>query len=274
MTNPCVYEYQNGKVKLDSKGKRIVDVAATKELKNREILTTDEINGMLENADCIENEYFKLRVKALIALAKKFGKRRSEIASLEREDLRIENGQLYVTFTLRKKHKKGLFQYLRILEKNDLAALQKPLALLKLDWRKWTDTEQGYNIKEDRRTKSVSINDSYAKLILQYLGYLDQKYPEAKYIFPSGIVVFGTSYIVFPDTHLSGRQLLRLIKPLSPTAWLHLFRETKGAEIAKANGRTLTAVYEVRETLDLENETTAYRYVRRYAVQEMKSENN
>ena len=86
--------------------------------------------------------------------------------------------------------------------------------------------------------------------------------------------VFGQSYIIFEKEHLSGRQLLRLIKPLSPTALLHLFRETKGAEIAKTEGRTLKAVYEVRETLDLENEETAYRYVRRYAVQEMKAENN
>jgi hypothetical protein len=77
---------------------------------------------------------------------------------------------------------------------------------------------------------------------------------------------------VFEDQHLSGRQLLRLIKPLNPEAWLHLFRETKGAEIAKDKGRTLDAVYAVRETLDLENEETAYRYVRRYAVQEMKAE--
>lgn len=54
MTNPCVYEYQNGKVKVDSKGKRIVDKEATKELKNREILTNTEINDMLENADSTE----------------------------------------------------------------------------------------------------------------------------------------------------------------------------------------------------------------------------
>ena len=78
--------------------------------------------------------------------------------------------------------------------------------------------------------------------------------------------------MIFLDQHLSGRQLLRLIKPLNENAWLHLFRETKGAEIAREKGRTIDAVYSVRETLDLENETTAYRYVRRYAVQEMKSE--
>jgi hypothetical protein len=101
---------------------------------------------------------------------------------------------------------------------------------------------------------------------------LSEKYPGVKYLFPSGYEVFGSAYVVLPDSHLSGRQLLRLIKPLNESAWLHLFRETKGAEIAKAEGRTLKAVYEVRETLDLENEQTAIRYVRRYAVQEMKAE--
>lgn len=240
----------------------------------RGILENPEVIEMLGNADLIKNEYFKLRVKALIGIAKKFGKRRSEIAALEREDLRIENDQLYVTFTLRKKHKRGLFQYIAFLEKNNPSALDKPHSQLKQEWKLWTETEQGYRVKEDRRTKSVSIQDTYAKLILQYLAFLNVKYPAAKYVFPSGVEIFGTSYMIFENEHLSGRQLLRLIKPLSPTAWLHLFRETKGAEIAKANGRTLASVYEVRETLDLENEETAYRYVRRYAVQEMKAENS
>jgi hypothetical protein len=40
---------------------------------------------MLAEADAIEQEYFRLRVKAFIAIVKKFGKRRSEVPSLERE---------------------------------------------------------------------------------------------------------------------------------------------------------------------------------------------
>ena len=54
--------------------------------------------------------------------------------------------------------------------------------------------------------------------------------------------------------------------------WLHLFREFKGAEIAKQEGLSLKGVYQVKETLDLEKEATAYRYIRRFAVQEMKTE--
>jgi integrase len=250
----------------------ILDKAATKELRNRDPLTNAEIDDMLSEANSLENEYFQLRAKALIAIAKKFGKRRSEIAALARDDLKVENMQLYVTFTLRKKHKKGLFQYLKILEKHNPTALDKSLAELKLDWKEWTQTEEGYRVREEKRTKSVQVTDKYAQLILEYLDYLKQHYPDAQYIFPSGLEVFGTEYMVFNDAHLSGRQILRIIKPLNPDAWLHLFRETVGATIAKAKGRTLDAVYEVRETLDLENEATAYRYVRRYAVQEMKKE--
>jgi hypothetical protein len=100
---------------------------------------------------------------------------------------------------------------------------------------------------------------------------LEQYYPETEWLFSSGRSVFG-NYFIEPLKHLSGRQLLNLIKPLNRSAWLHLFRETKGAEIAKELGRNLTAVYEVRETLDLEKEETAYRYVRRYAVQELEAE--
>jgi len=150
--------------------------------------------------------------------------------------------------------------------------VQRLFAELKLDWKFWTEIEADYRVKKEKRTKSVDFNDKYARLILDYTQFLERKYPNTKYVFPSGIEVFGTSYMSFENEHLSGRQLLRLIKPLNEKAWFHLFRETKGAEIARAKGRTLDAVYEVRETLDLDNETTAYRYVRRCAVQEMKAE--
>jgi integrase len=250
----------------------LIDEAATKELRNRDPLSNEEIDLMITEAGKIEQDYFRFRVKALIGLVKKFGKRMSEIAVLKREDLKVENGKLLVTFTPRKKHKRGLFQYLKCLEVNSPESLEKPLSELKLDWRLWTKTEAGYRVKEEKRIKSVDVNDKYTRLILDYLDYLNEHYPDARYFFPSGTEVFGTSYIISEDKHLSGRQLLRLIKPLNENVWLHLFRETKGAEIAREKGRTLDAVYSVRETLDLENETTAYRYVRRYAVQEMKSE--
>jgi len=63
--------------------------------KNREIPTNREIDGMLEKAELIPNRYFRLRVKALIALVKKFGKRRKELSILERADLKREGHFLY-----------------------------------------------------------------------------------------------------------------------------------------------------------------------------------
>jgi hypothetical protein len=80
---------------------------------------------MLEKADLIPNKYFRFRVKALIALVKKFGKRRKELSILERADLKREGHFLYVTFTIAKKHKKGLFQYFKFLKKNNPSGLNK-----------------------------------------------------------------------------------------------------------------------------------------------------
>jgi integrase len=269
MTNPRVVLQR---VLVDGKLKDVLDEEATRELRNREPLSNSEIDGMLEEADKIANEYFKLRAKAIIALAKKFGKRRSEIASLEVDDLKIENGKLYVTFTIRKKHKKGLFQYLKWLKKNRPESQDKPLIELQQEWQEWTKTEEGIRRKEERRTKAVSVSDKYSRHIVEYRHYLETYAPNSKYLFPSGVSVFGEHYKIRPNKHLTGRQVLGIIKPLNPTAWMHLFRETKGAEIAKTEGNRLLAVYQVRDTLDLEKEETAYRYVRRYAVQEMKAE--
>jgi hypothetical protein len=147
--------------------------------------------------------------------------------------------------------------------------LSKPLPELEAAWKQWQDTEEGQRLKTEERTKRVSLDDRYAKLIVEYLGYLEKSLSAVKLVFPSGVCYFGQTYTLNQDEHLSGRQLLRLIKPLNYEAWLHLFRETKGAEIAKKQGNTITGVYEVRDSLDLEREETAYRYVRRYAVQEV-----
>jgi hypothetical protein len=244
----------------------------------RPILTTQEIDDMIKEADKLPSEYFRLRVKCLIALLKKFGKRRIEISRLKRADLKIVNRDLEVTFNLAKKRKKGLFQYLtatkKLIEKGkaDPSLLTKPLPEIEADWREWQKTAEGHNIKNEISLKSIGLEDKYARFIMEYASFMDQHYNQAVYLFPSGMSVFGQSYLIFPNEHLSGRQLLRLIKPLNETAWLHLFRETKGAEIAKEHGRTLTSIYEVKDTLDLEREETAYRYVKRYAAQKQKVE--
>jgi integrase len=248
------------------------------EYKQRTILTPKEITNMIKKADKIEKPFFSLRVKAIIALAKIFGKRRSEISTLSMTDLEVNNGYLFITFSLRKKHKKGLFQYIKHLEfsvkKGSLTREEldsKTHAQLISEWQAWTKTKDGYRIKEETVTKKASLDSPYCQMIVEYYNYVKKHYPQSKYLFPSGISVFGDSYIVRNDRHLSGRHLLRLIKTLNPQAWLHLFRETKGAEIAREGGRNLNTLYDVRDTLDLENEETAYRYIRRYGVQEVKA---
>ena len=78
----------------------------SKKYKNREPITEEEIAEMLRKTDLIVNPYFRLRVRALIGLLKKFGKRRREIAGLRMIDLEIKENYLYATFNIAKKHKK------------------------------------------------------------------------------------------------------------------------------------------------------------------------
>jgi hypothetical protein len=159
-----------------------------------------------------------------------------------------------------------LFQFLKFLKKTDPSQLTRPLPEIEELWRKWQETELGHKLKTETSLQSISLTDKYAPYVLDYLSYLDSHYPDCKFLFPSGMTVFGISYMVFPEEHLSGRQLLRIVKDLNPTAWLHLFREGKACEVARQYGRTLTSVSEVKDQLDLANESTAYVYVRRFVA--------
>ncbi|RLG44110.1 MAG: hypothetical protein DRN81_05230 [Thermoproteota archaeon] len=196
----------------------------------KEPLSAREIMEMFRKADEIENEYFRLRAKALLSLFRS-GKRRAEVASLRVDDLKIEGRYLYVTFTVVKKRKKSTF----------------------------TKT----------RTKRFPLEGKLAQNIIEYWEYVKTHMPEAKYLFPSIRSVFGYSFAFYKNKHLSGRQILRIIKSLNPNAWCHLFRETRGAEIVKkdeAKGQvSIFTVYKVKHALDLEQETTAWNYIRRYA---------
>lgn len=240
--------------------------------KSRPVLTDQEINDMMSKADLIMNEYFRLRAKAIVSLLKKFGKRRIEIARLKVEDLKQENRYLTVTFTLAKKHKKGLDQFIEVLKAKDPELAYKlTYPELKVRWAAWKKTEEGIIRRDERIDKKVALTDKYAQHITAYLDYLVTKYPKAVYLFPRGKAIF-TNYMVIEDQHISGRQVLRIVKTLDPTTWCHLFRDGKGAEIARDIPNKLLAVFQVKATLDLENEETAYVYVKRWAAEEMKTE--
>jgi integrase len=247
----------------------------SKKYRNRDIMTDEEIEKMLAKADKIKNLYFQFRVKALIALFKKFGKRRKEVGNLAVEDLTVEDGFLHVKFLLAKKHKGGLFQYIKFLkaqEKPEL--LNKPLPTLEAEWRLWQNTSDGCRIrkKKDIREKKLALEDKYCKLIMEYIAYLRENYPTAHYLFPSAKYVFGDLVNLDTGKPLSGRHLLRLLKPLNKRVWCHLFREGVGADISRRLGLSITALAEVQNTLDLEKEETAWNYVRRFAVQEIPTE--
>lgn len=237
----------------------------SKTYSKRGIITPAETDLILNNCDKISDPYFRLRAKALVCLLKKFGKRRSEIARLSITDLNIEGNELTVNFTLSKKRKRGLFQYMRYCEKKAPDMLNKTLPEIRQAWRSWQETEAGHKITNGTSLQAIELNDKYTAPILEYLSYLKTNEPNSVWLFPSGKEVFGASYIVLPNRHLSGSQLLRILKGLKQDCWMHLWRESLGGSIAREHGRTLTAVYEVKEALDLTNEATAMVYIRRYA---------
>jgi hypothetical protein len=77
--------------------------------------------------------------------------------------------------------------------------------------------------------------------------------------------VFGENLSFHDDQHISGRHILRIIKELDPQVWCHLFRETVAAEVVKSDS-SLIGVFKIMMRLDLEEETTAWNYMRRFAV--------
>jgi site-specific recombinase XerD len=93
-----------------------IDEEATKKLRNRPILSNEDIALMLKKADVFKDDYTRLRLKCLVALLKKFGKRRNELAKLKIIQLIINGNYLEITFTISKKHKRGLFQYFKFVK--------------------------------------------------------------------------------------------------------------------------------------------------------------
>ena len=202
------------------------------------ILSAQEIDDMLEKTNALKPEYFRLRAKAIVGLFKT-GKRRAEVAGLEQTDLRVEGGFLYITFTVVKKRKKETLV--------------------------------------TRRTKRFRLTDRFAQCIVEYWSFMQQNCPKCKYLFPSVRSVFGEALAISQSRHLSGRQILRIIKQLNPNAWCHLFRETRGAEVVRADEKrlgeaSLITVYRVKHALDLKREATAWNYINRYATETIETE--
>ena len=199
-------------------------------VQRKDVLSFEEIESMIRQAEKINNEYFRLRAKALIALFAS-GKRRAEVASLTMDDLYVDGDFLYVRFTVVKKRKKQVITKVR--------------------------------------EKKFPLKNRFTQFILDYWRWMQKHHPECKYLFPSVTNVFGQALAFHRDKHLTGRQILNIIKDLNPKAWCHLFRETRAANVIRADqakGKLdIFTVYKVMFSLDLERESTAWNYIRRYA---------
>ena len=199
-------------------------------VQRKDVLSQKELEDMIKRADSLKCEYFRLRAKALIALFAS-GKRREEVASLTMDDLYVDGEFLYVRFTVVKKRKRQVITKVR--------------------------------------EKKYPLKSRFTQFILDYWNWMRRHHPECKYLFPSVTNVFGQALAFHKDKHLSGRQILNIIKDLNPKAWCHLFRETRAANVIRADqarGRLdIFTVYKVMFSLDLERESTAWNYIRRYA---------
>jgi site-specific recombinase XerD len=70
------------------------------------VIDDGELNRALDQANCIDNEYFRLRALAVLSLLRLSGKRRTEISWIPLENFKVENDLLNVTFALEKKKRK------------------------------------------------------------------------------------------------------------------------------------------------------------------------
>lgn len=196
--------------------------------KNRkDVISDKELEGIQARVNSIEDHFFRLRTGALISILRITGKRRGEVASLELTDFEESPEMLSVTFTLEKK-RRG-------------TALSR------------------------RVTKGLPTTDPLVPPILEYLHHLHDMKPRPRFFLPALRPVFGKSYILYPDRHIKGRQLLNLFREVSDLAWPHLMRETAGAEIIKRDP-TIIGVFRVKQRLDHEDLETSMRYLSRYAT--------
>ena len=207
-------------------------------VKRKDVPDDNEIKQELAQASLIKNTYPKLRAKAVVSLLET-GKRRSEIASLKKEDLTTDEKYLYVRFTVRKKRKKS------------------------------------ENILQ--RIKKFDLNSQHSIILQEYLAFLSQEMPNTEYIFPRGHCLFGQSYIFDYTKPIKPQEIWRIVKSLNSQDWPHLHRERRAVKVIRADEKkygqaNLETVYRIKTRLDLEREQTAYNYIRRHETQRVEDE--
>jgi len=192
----------------------------------RTVIANEEFAAMLSKAAQIENEFLRLRNLALLCLLRLTGKRRGEVAMVPLDSIKVENEFLAVTFLLEKKRKGSVLRKQAI--------------------------------------KLIPLTDSLTEPIIKYLDHLKGLEPKPKFLFPSVKSFFGTSFIIQFNKHISGRQVFRVVRSTSASVWPHLFRETVGSDVIKQDSSIIGA-FKVMRRLDLEDYKTGFNYLRRYA---------
>lgn len=206
--------------------------------KNRSILTNSEFDLLRAQARVNAFIFLALRNEALLCALRLFGKRRAEFGSsrvspgLLRSDVWVDENYINFNFKLLKKH---------------LAKLPETV-------------------------KRVSIKDTLAKPILNYIKYLDDLDKPVKYFFSSAKNTFG-NYSILYDNCLPSRCVYDVVRELGDASgvvvWPHLFRETAGGEEIM-DDPSAYGVAKVMNRLNI-TERTAWSYMERHVMSVVKS---
>lgn len=210
----------------------------------KDVIGDQEILDELAKANTIQDEFKRLRAKAVIALLES-GKRANEVAALEISDITEDTRFLYVRFTLSKKRKTKAHQ-------------EKAIQLL-------------------QRTKTYNVNSDMAQIIKEYLAFLKQKHPGVKHVFPRLHYVFGNLVSVDLSQHMRPLEIWRTVKALNPSDWPHLHRERRAVKVIQQHQRmfgkaTIETIFTIKKALDLKEESTAYNYIERHETQQVEEE--
>ncbi|MGA2308040.1 MAG: zinc ribbon domain-containing protein [Candidatus Bathyarchaeia archaeon] len=221
------------------------------------VIGDTELSKALEQANAIDNEYFRLRALAVLSLLRLSGKRRTEISWVQLENFKAENDLLTVTFTLEKKKRKHKKCPNCNTKNSSTASFCKNCG---------SDTSRipvAFTSKQAKALKAFPLTDPLTQNILKYLSYLHSLKPFPKFWLPSGKNVFG-NYIIIPNQHLSDREVFNIVRDSSETIWPHLFRETVASDIVKQDN-SIIAAFKVQKRLDLEDMRTGFNYMQRFA---------
>jgi len=194
-----------------------------------DVITEPEFQAALSNAELVDSHpYYRLRDKAILCILWLTGKRAGEVAALELDDVEQERGLLRITFSVLKKRETG---------------------------------------RPHRRTKAVPVTDPYTEPIIRYHGYMVSRYPDCRYLFPTTTYSNLTGQVIIDNSrHLHVTSIWRRVVLHGPETWTHLYRETQGAKVVRAQRNQIAGLFAVKQRLDLERLDTAMRYVQRYGV--------